>query len=404
MVASLLLLLGFSVVSSLGATLSENRWWMLACGLLCCVALPALLASWIRSLRRTPGRPGTVGVIAVTNLLLVLGPALLLPGTTAARLGRDGAWWVESIARLAGGSEQSIVVRGAGRTFRWLAGLLPAEAHDGPTTVSAPSDGRPSGTDGGPVEPAPDVSAPTPQPDLSLAPARPGQVQVRFERRGSAVVIPVVLHGPSGDLSVKMLLDTGATLTTLNEATLRRLGLFVSTSDPTIETHTANGTVRRAITVIDGVTLGVARLAGGKTVAVCDPCARGDVVGLLGLNVLQQFKVTLDDEAGVLLLRPHRSGNPKGDLADIQPFIQFTGATGTWSGPMLTVTATLHNSSPRALRHVKIVAQMHQGTEVGKVWGELRDVPAHGSAAVRLQGLSAVKSSSFQLLLERADW
>lgn len=410
-----MLVLGFTVTSSLLAAVSENRWWMLGCGLLCAIVLPALVASWIRSLRRPSGsssqtssggeetarptRPTTVSLIVIGNLVAIVGAGLLAPATTARRLSRHGAWWVESIAAAVGRDRKSPVVRGAQRSFEWLASLLPVEQQvEGPGPVPVGQNDTGIAVPAAPA--APDLSVP----DSALEPPLPGEVRVRFERRGSAVVLPVVLHGPTSHASVKMLFDTGATLTTVDEATLRRLGVFISTSDPTIETHTANGMVRRAVTVIEAVTLGVARLGGGMTVAVCDPCAKGDVVGLLGMNVLRHFKVTLDDEAGQLVLWPRRRASPGGDLADIRPFIRFTAASGSWRGPMLTVTATLHNQSPRPLRYVKVVAVMREGKDVGKVWGELRDVPARGEARLKLEGLSPVKSARFELQLERADW
>jgi len=438
LLTSLLLVLGFTLVSSLSAGVSENRYWMLGCGLFVCVALPAILASWIRGIRRRgarsdvtrgdatrgdtdqgpgrpgPGRPGprSVSAIAATNLILILGGTVLAPTATGAGVRRHGAWWVESIAKLVGRDRQSPVVRGAERACGWVADLLgskaEAPARGGAATAGAATEGGAKG-DGAPTvgdAGAPGaVATPDSGPDTApRTPAAPGEVRVRFERRGTAVIVPATIHGPSGHADVKMLFDTGATLTTLDAATLRRIGVSISPQDPTIETHTAAGNVRRSITVIEGVTLGAARISGGVTVSNCEPCRRGEVVGLLGLNVLRHFKVTLDDEAGQVVLHPRTTGDPSGDLKDIEPFLDLERPAGVWRGPMLTVTATLHNRSPRRLRYVKIAAVVRKGDKVGRVWGELRDVPARGRAYVQLEGLSPVKGARFQLKFERAHW
>jgi hypothetical protein len=383
---------------------------MFGCGLFVCVALPAILASWIRGIRRKGSReegkkspgPRSVSAIAVTNLILLLGGTLLAPSATGASLRRHGAWWVESIADLVGRDRQSPVVQGAERACGWVAGLLGSEAEAPAGDAAKTGDGAVAAGDAGSpkVAAAPD-SGPDSAPEPPIA---PGEVRVRFERRGTAVIVPATIHGPTGHVAVKMLFDTGATLTTLDSATLRRVGVSISRQDPTIETHTAAGEVRRSITVVEGVTLGVARISGGVTVSNCEPCARGEVVGLLGLNVLRHFKVTLDNEAGQVVLNPRTKGSPSGDLTDIEPFLNVENPAGVWRGPMLTVTATLHNRSPRRLRFVKVAAVIRKGEKVGRIWGEVRDVPPRGRAYVRLEGLSPVKGPRFQLKFERADW
>lgn len=407
--ALLLLLLGFTVTSSLAAAVSENRWWLLGCGLVVCVVLPALVASWVRSLRKGGGpgrpRPTAVSAIAVTNALVVLGGGLLAPATTAERLRRHGAWWVESIAGLVGKKKDSPVVSGAERTMGWLAGLLPGAGDAGVPDASqgASREAGPVAADS--VEGAPDRGEETAVPDRGVGVVElPGEVRVRFQRRGAAVVIPVTLHGPPGSVEVQMLFDTGASITTLDGATLRRLGVLVSPGDPTIETHTANGTARRIITTIDGVTLGGARIDRPVTVAHCEPCAKDEIVGLLGLNVLRRFAVTLDDEAGQVVLRPRRTGHPQGELADIRPFIELQNPRGVWRGPLLTVTARLENRAPRGVRHLKLAAVVSDGAREGRVWGEVRDVPARGTVEVKLEGLSPVKGARFELRVEQASW
>lgn len=394
-----LLLLGFTICSSLAAAVKENPWWMLSAGLFCSLALPVIVASWIRRLRsrkREARHPTTLGAIAGINLAMVLGGLLIAPSTTAFQLRRHGAWWVESIVALTGQRGDSPVTGAAHRGVEWLAGLVEEPAE--------PDHGRSRPSDGGPEDARAGAEARVPSPDAAPS-SRPaaGEVRVAYEKRGSSVIVPVVLHGPRTHLKVKMLLDTGASLTTLDRPTLRRLGIRPPHDAPTIEMHTANGAAKRTISVIEGVTLGVAKITGGITFAVCDPCAREQVVGLLGMNVLRHFKVTLDDDAGVIVLNP-RTKSGGGDLLDVRPFVKLSDATGTWRGPMLTVRAVLHNRSPRKLIYVKLVAEVREGERVGRIWGELRDVPAHGTSKVTLQGLSAVKGGRFVLKLESADW
>ena len=214
-------------------------------------------------------------------------------------------------------------------------------------------------------------------------------------------MVPVRLRAGVEEISAKMIFDTGASLTTLNEATLRRLGLAVSPDDATVEMHTANGIVRRPLSVIEGLSLGGAPIGGGVTVAVCEPCAQGEVVGLLGLNVSGKFRVTLDQEAGQMVLQPKPD---RSRLGDILPWVDLKEASGVWRGPLLTVDLTVENRAPRALRNVRVSAVVRLGAVEGRISADMAELAARGRAPLRVQGLPSVRGTSFLLRLERADW
>jgi hypothetical protein len=236
-----------------------------------------------------------------------------------------------------------------------------------------------------------------------MAPPDPGgEVRVIYEKRGNAIVVPVTLRGSGGSVSAKMIFDTGASLTTINEATLRALGQWVATDDPTVETHTANGVVQRRLTAIESVALGAAHVGGGLAVSICEPCASGDVVGLLGLNVQRHFRVTLDHDAGKLVLAP--KSPPVGHLQDILPFVEMKEASGEWQGPLLRVSLALINRSSRALRNVRVAAVIKGEGKEGRIWGEAKAVPAKDRVPLKLEGLSPVKGKTFQLVVEGAEW
>jgi predicted aspartyl protease len=386
-----------------------------AAGLVICFVLPIVIASWIRALRarrqasgaagggpatpaRTAQKPSSLMTIAVSNALLLAVCALAAPKATQRALHQHGAWWVARIARAVGGDEQNAVVRVGHGAVRWLADLLPGPA---PT----PSPGTASGTASG-TAPRLD-SAVARLPDARRADQAPppdpgGEVRVVYEKRGNAIIVPVTVQGAGGSTAVKMIFDTGASLTTINEATLRAVGQWVATDDPTVETHTANGVVQRRITAIEGVGLGAARVGGGVTVSVCEPCASGDVVGLLGLNVQRHFRVTLDHDAGKLVLAP--KSPPVGHLQDIMPFVEMRDASGEWRGPLLQVSLALVNRASRGLRNVRVAAVIKGEGKEGRIWGEAKVVPAKDRTPLKLEGLSPVKGKTFQLVLERAEW
>lgn len=175
-----------------------------------------------------------------------------------------------------------------------------------------------------------------------------GVAAIRFERRGSAIVVPARITGPAGSIQVKMVFDTGATFTTLSRATLQRLG--VPDGGATMQFSTANGVVRRRIAVVHGIAIGDAAVDRLLTVSECDTCAGGGVEGLLGLNFSRHFVTSVDHDEGRLVLQPKRVADP--DTFDASPFIRLVGVRSTQRGDELQATFVLRNDSPVALQDV----------------------------------------------------
>jgi len=153
------------------------------------------------------------------------------------------------------------------------------------------------------AQPAPRVEAP-PQSrepesrveEVAFALAGPG---------GGALVVPVIIngHGP-----FDFALDTGATLTCIDLAVARRLGLAEERGASAVGAG-MGGAGRIPLMRLDSLRVGGARAGEMMACALDLQHARAvglGIDGLLGLNFLRAFRVTLDFERGVMLLQsPH---------------------------------------------------------------------------------------------------
>lgn len=118
---------------------------------------------------------------------------------------------------------------------------------------------------------------------------------------GAAIVIPVVLDGRD---SANLILDTGATLTCLDDSLARRLKLperiGVGGAGVAI-----GGAGRMRLVRLDSLRVGAA-IARDLTACAIDlsnvHAVSPEVHGLLGLNFLRNFRVTLDFQRKVLRL------------------------------------------------------------------------------------------------------
>ena len=143
----------------------------------------------------------------------------------------------------------------------------------------------------------------SPRPAVVEAPADADAGEVPFELRGpggAALVVPVQVNGEG---PFDFVLDTGATLMCLDRTVVERLGL---TGGGTGVGAGVQGTGRLQLVRLDSVRLGGAR-AERLSACVLDlehTHALGiEVQGLVGLNFLREFRVTLDFERNVLVLQ-----------------------------------------------------------------------------------------------------
>lgn len=222
------------------------------------------------------------------------------------------------------------------------------------------------------------------------------QIALPYEGDGRRLSVPVVFHHLGRDLEVQMMLDTGATYTTLPHAILEQLGIRVGDDAPTLELHTANGVRTAQLALVDEVWLGDLDM-NGVAIATCDACASGDTVGLLGLNVSGGFNLNINaDRHEVVFSR--RLDHDR--VLDIRPFSKLTAGFTRFPGGRVEVEVTFNNLAERPIAQATALVSCDAGT-----WQiPLRDT---GSGAVNVQRLklpSHPKCDGYQIRLRDTAW
>ena len=121
------------------------------------------------------------------------------------------------------------------------------------------------------------------------------------------IVIPQVqLVGPKGKVSLDLILDTGATLTTLfSDIPLRLIG-YETTNRPTQRIVTGNGIVQASHFHLQQLIVGTHTLPAFEilyySIPGLSPATQKKIRGVLGLNFLQNFRTVLDFQQGLLEL------------------------------------------------------------------------------------------------------
>lgn len=127
-----------------------------------------------------------------------------------------------------------------------------------------------------------------------------GDIVIPLRKNGGGWIISVELNGL---YSANLILDTGATITSLSEDLAFDMGLTADPRYAPITAETANGSTTAWITHVQTIQTGEAEL-NNLQVAVLDfsNLSQRNINGLLGLNFLKKFDWQLDQEQKALIL------------------------------------------------------------------------------------------------------
>lgn len=121
--------------------------------------------------------------------------------------------------------------------------------------------------------------------------------------------VPLEIHGTqsiitarvNGNLGLRLLIDTGASLTVLNRTAAERAGLNLPASARQIQLQTISGTTNAEL-IRTNLELGAINLQ-EREVAIVDTPIASNLDGLLGMDILSNYEFLIDQNQALLLLR-----------------------------------------------------------------------------------------------------
>ena len=251
-----------------------------------------------------------------------------------------------------------------------------------------------------PLAPRALVLTPDPLPPAlaatGAAMAESDQVVLPYDGQGRTLAVQVGLEGPRDQADAWMLFDTGATLTTLDQASLVALGVELRDDAPEVTVRTAAGERQARLALVDRVWVGGMEVQ-GVTVSVCDACADRDTVGLLGLNVSGLFRVTVDTAREELVLQP-REGTPN-RAVDVAPWLDLEATATRWEDGRIEVEVRGSNRAHRPIERATV------GIRCEDVFvAELRNLAPGATASTVVSLPVGADCADYTIGLEKAQW
>jgi hypothetical protein len=288
-------------------------------------------------------RHGDPGAVALAATVLVFGPALVTGMTEAFdRVGRFGMiqllWSTALFLSLPvyfPGERREAVATGLAlltldESWEELAHAVADRLPEEPSLSIAQL----------PTAQEPTVALPPP-----ASPLGAHEIALPYEGEGRRLTVPVVLEHDGRSVETFMMLDTGATYTTLPAAVLEQLQAMPGPNAPELTLNTANGERSARVVLIDELWLGD-QMVEGVAVTTCEECAREGTAGLLGLNVAGGYNVTIDGDRREVVFSARQSFNRR---LDVGPFSDLQARFTRFPGGRVELTLDVVNLAPRAI-------------------------------------------------------
>lgn len=372
------------VVAHLLGGVWHNGWFQVLVTCLLCLGIPIAFHTVIR--KQVAKRGGNARFHLLTLIAVVNLPVLIWAGV------KQPTMLVDSIKE-----------EGVG-AFKWVAGTA------APADDEAEEPGQTVAEAGQPVD------EPATTPDTAAAeepPAQVAQVPGAAGPETAPAVLPagepipydsapgqlLIQASINGNDPMPFILDTGASNSTLSSAALKALGLAIPPDAPVRSMRTAGGETEGAMLLIDRVAVGEHERE-GLVFWVCEPCAVGEAVGLLGLNFWQGYLLTIDPVEQHIMLQTRQTRTHRN--VDVEPFLDVTASSSRIEDGNLVVEIKLHNRATRPVAQavVLVMALDDNDREIGAFTIDAGRVPERNSttASGKMPQAGEVKQVKLELL------
>ena len=285
-------------------------------------------------------RHGASWAIASTGTLLVFGPALVITGLRKKNqlfiFGLSSGLWSLLLffslpVYFPGERNQALVTGAATLGIELTETSLPSEPE-----ISQP--------------PMPEAVASVATEMKPPSDLEDHQIALSYEGQGRRLTVEIAVEHEKKLLEIDMMLDTGATYTTLPRLLLATLGIQSSPDNPRITLQTANGERTAELVLIDKLWLGDLPIE-GVAIAICDACASEHTSGLLGLNVTGGYNLTIDADRREVIFTTRKAYSRH---LDIKPFIDIEASISRYQGGRIEVDAEVQNNGNRTIAEAAV--------------------------------------------------
>ncbi|CAB1276097.1 retropepsin-like aspartic protease family protein [Candidatus Nitrosacidococcus tergens] len=130
-------------------------------------------------------------------------------------------------------------------------------------------------------------------------PVLPNKIILNTTRSGTHHLVQASIQGVSTTINMPLLVDTGASLVVLPASIMPKLGLNPNQLKDQ-EIQTANGALQAKLSRLKTLTLGSEKIPNVEAAFIEDQLLGS--YGLLGMNVLSQYVITIDDQHNQIVL------------------------------------------------------------------------------------------------------
>ncbi|MBN2723546.1 MAG: clan AA aspartic protease [Deltaproteobacteria bacterium] len=229
----------------------------------------------------------------------------------------------------------------------------------------------------------------------------PGEKPTPFIFKNGSIITKVLLKNGGKSGKYLLILDTGATISTISGKLASELGVIPTGKISSVKT--AGGETSMPIGILESITVG-SHTVSPFIVAICDHCSSQDSQGLIGLNFTRHFHISIDSTLGRINLDRIKKWVDRKD--EIEPFIETTELTGDIQKDRLSIKGKITNHSNRKIVNLVFECTLldENRNSIEKIRYTVSSINGGETRNIEINSSPDLKMHSMMWKLQRGFW
>ncbi|MDA3863445.1 MAG: retropepsin-like aspartic protease [Deltaproteobacteria bacterium] len=225
--------------------------------------------------------------------------------------------------------------------------------------------------------------------------------EIPFIFRDGSIIIAATLYNNNHSFTGNFILDTGATISTLNNKAFEKLKLSRSKSSMTVQT--AGGARELPVILLDKVEIGNNKIS-PLVFSVCDNCSGPGIAGLIGLNFTSRFQTIIDNKKAIIKFK--KIDHWIDQRNEIEPFLEIDSIYGTQSKDTFVISAQATNQSKLPVEGIVFEITLYDQKKhiIDKIRTRIALLEPGTSKKIKVTTDKNTLIDNFDVRLERAFW
>ncbi|MGM0596374.1 MAG: retropepsin-like aspartic protease family protein [Myxococcota bacterium] len=225
--------------------------------------------------------------------------------------------------------------------------------------------------------------------------------EVPFIYKDGSIIISATIYNGNHHFTGNFILDTGATISTINNNTFEKLKL--SRGNSSMAVQTAGGSRELPVILLDKVEIGNNKIS-PLVFSICDNCSGPGISGLIGLNFTSRFQTIIDNKKAIIQFK--KIDHWIDQRNEIEPFLEIDSIYGVQDEDTFIINAKTTNQAKLPIEGIvfEITLYNQKKQVIDRLRTRIALLKPGNSKKIEVTTDKNTQIENFEVRLERAFW